>query len=97
MESFPVNSQENFPTINFCTKHITTTRSGAFSVQCDSRGYIQGTIEFQVTGRYGGNGEGISKKEFDRIQQLDIIRNNVLSLEYGCSPLRFDVTKITAF
>ena len=68
MESFPVNSQENFPAINVFAKHITTTKSGTFSVQCDSRGNTQGTIGFQVTGGCGGNSEGISKKEFDRNQ-----------------------------
>ena len=62
-----MNSQENFPTINLCIKYITTTKSGAFSVLCDSRGYTQGTIEFQVTGGYGGNSEGISKKNLMKI------------------------------
>ena len=40
-------------------------KGGSFSVQCDSRGYTEGTLEFYVSSGNGGSGQGISKSEFE--------------------------------
>ena len=38
-------------------------KTSAFSVQCDEKGYTEGTLEFYVSSGTGGSGQGISKSE----------------------------------
>lgn len=40
-------------------------KGGSFSVQCDSNGYTEGTLEFYVSAGSGSCGQGISKSEFE--------------------------------
>lgn len=42
-------------------------KGGTFTVQCDSEGYTEGTLEFYVSSGTGGSGQGISKSEFEKI------------------------------
>lgn len=41
-------------------------KGGTFTVQCDSEGYTEGTLEFYVSSGTGGSGQGISKSEFEK-------------------------------
>ncbi|MCH5345801.1 MAG: hypothetical protein J1E63_01750 [Muribaculaceae bacterium] len=41
-------------------------KGGSFSVQCDSFGYTQGSLDFFVSSGYGSSGSSISKAEFEK-------------------------------
>ena len=65
------SSSDNFYTKTMAVKDglfgETLYRKGeAFSIQCDSQGYTEGTLEFYVSSTGGSSGQGISKSEFEK-------------------------------
>lgn len=41
-------------------------KGGTFVIQCDSKGYTEGILEFYVSSGSGMSGQGISKAEFEK-------------------------------
>lgn len=66
------SSSDNFYTKTMAVKsgflgETLYRKGGAFSIQCDSQGYTEGTLEFFVSSTGGGSmGQGISKSEFEK-------------------------------